>query len=178
MEEKEVSQARSEKLYSEMLLRQYPWLKGKMEEGEHPVAISYRKPDYLRGLSLAFIGLLVIVDTALHLTAYGGILPGTGIILVGTVLLWVGVWFLFFAKRSFILVTSERVLHQTINWMGKPGKERSIPRSQIKNVRLLKRTVMYRGGRSDGDISIELQSGRHLIVSSVHHGKNILDALQ
>lgn len=178
VEEKDVSQTRPEQIYSEMLLRQHSWLKDKLEEGEHPAAVSYRKPDSLRGLSLGFIGLFLIADTALHVTDYGGIWPGAAILLAGAALLYSGVWFLCFAKKSYILVTSERVLYQPVNWMGKPGKARSIPRGEIRNVRLLKSTVMYRAGRSDGDIFIETRDGGTVIAPNIRDGENILGVLR
>ena len=76
------------------------------------------------------------------------------------------------------MVTSERVLHQKTNWIGQPGKEVSISRNEIRRVRFLKSTVMYRVGRSDGGIALEMKNGRTVFISSVLHGENIFDALR
>ena len=64
------------------------------------------------------------------------------------------------------------------NWIGQPGKEVSISRNEIRRVRFLKSTVMYRVGRSDGGIALEMKNGRTVFISSVLHGENIFDALR
>lgn len=97
---------------------------------------------------------------------------------IGAALFYGGLWAICFAKRSYILVTSERVLHQKTNWIGQPGKEVSISRNEIRRVRFLKSTVMYRVGRSDGGIALEMKNGRTVFISSVLHGENIFDALR
>ena len=45
MIKKRDSQNRPEQYYSEMLLRQYPWLKDKLKNEEYPIAFSHRKPE-------------------------------------------------------------------------------------------------------------------------------------
>ena len=37
---------------------------------------------------------------------------------------------------------------------------------------------MYRVGRSDGGIALEMKNGRTVFISSVLHGENIFDALR
>lgn len=176
MEEKRESQ--DKRYYSEMLLRQHPWLKDALEEEEYPIAFSYRKPENLLGLSLIFIGSFAVIDTLVHLTALDSIGVGILIILAGAALLYGGFWAIYFAKRSYVLVTAERVLYQKINLIGRPGKTVSIPRSEIKRARFLKSTVMYLAKRGDGGISILMKNGKTVFISSVVSGENILGALQ
>ena len=178
MIKKRDSQNRPEQYYSEMLLRQYPWLKDKLKNEEYPIAFSHRKPETLLGLSLVFIGLFVVFDTLFHTASFGNALFVILSVFIGAALFYGGLWAICFAKRSYILVTSERVLHQKTNWIGQPGKEVSISRNEIRRVRFLKSTVMYRVGRSDGGIAIEMKNGRTVFISSVLHGENIFDALR
>ena len=161
-----------------MLLRQYPWLKDKLKNEEYPIAFSHRKPETLLGLSLVFIGLFVIVDTLFHTASFGNALLVILSVFIGAALFYGGLWAICFAKRSYILVTSERVLHQKTNWIGRSGKEVSISRNEIRRVRFLKSTVMYRVGRSDGGIALEMKNGRTVFISSVLHGENIFEALR
>ena len=74
MIKKRDSQNRPEQYYSEMLLRQYPWLKDKLKNEEYPIAFSHRKPETLLGLSLVFIGLFVVFDTLFHTASFGNAL--------------------------------------------------------------------------------------------------------
>lgn len=178
MEKKTTPQSRPERYYSEMLLRQNPWLKDLLEGEEYPVALSYRKPEKLFGITLLFIGCCVALDTLLHLKAFGGVFPGFLLTLAGAVMIYGGVWTLFLAKRSYILVTSERVVYQKINLLGQPDKVISIPRSEIKRVKFLKSTVMYRITRSDGGISIAMKGGKTIFISSVRDAETILGALR
>ena len=178
MEEKKEPQSRPECSYSAMLLRQSPWLKDNLKTEEYPIAFSYRKPENLLGFSVAFIGLFVAIDALLHPAAFGNVLYGVLAALIGAALLYGGLWAICFAKRSYILVTSERVVHQKINLFGQPGKTISILRSEIARVRFLKSTVMYRARRSDGGISIEMKTGKTIFVSSVRNGETIFDALR
>ena len=151
MIKKRDSQNRPEQYYSEMLLRQYPWLKDKLKNEEYPITFSHRKPETLLGLSLVFIGLFVVFDTLFHMASFG---------------------------NALFVILSVRVLHQKTNWIGQPGKEVSISRNEIRRVRFLKSTVMYRVGRSDGGIALEMKNGRTVFISSVLHGENIFDALR
>ena len=178
MIKKRDSQNRPEQYYSEMLLRQYPWLKDKLKNEEFPITFSHRKPETLLGLSLVFIGLFVVFDTLFHMASFGNALFVILSVFIGAALFYGGLWAICFAKRSYILVTSERVLHQKTNWIGQPGKEVSISRNEIRRVRFLKSTVMYRVGRSDGGIALEMKNGRTVFISSVLHGENIFDALR
>lgn len=170
-------QGRPGRNYSEMLLRQHPWLKDQLSGAEYPVAISYRKPETLFGAALVFIGCFVVLDTLFHLDAFGGVLQGLLLVLAGTVTIYSGVWALFFVKRSYVLVTSERMVYQKINLLGQPGKAICVPRSQIQRARFLKSTVMYRVKRNDGGISIVLKNGKTILISSVRDAESILGAL-
>lgn len=164
--------------YSKMLLRQNPWLEELLKEGEAPVAISYRKPENLFGGSLLFIGCFVFLDTLLHLSAFGGAFPALALLLAGIAAAYVGVWAILFAKRSYVLVTSERLVYQKINLLGRPGRQISLPRSEIQRVRFLKSTVMYRINRSDGGISVAAKDGSTLLIPSVRDAETILGALR
>lgn len=171
-------QNRAGRYYSEMLLRQHPWLNGKLESGEYPIAFSYIKPANLLGLSLVFIGSFVVIDTLFHLTAFGSVFFSLLAILVGAALGYGGFWAIYFAKRAYVLVSPERVVHQKIDLIGRPGKAVSIPRREISRVRFLKSTVMYRAGRSDGGILIEMKNGKTVLFSRVLDGENIFGALR
>lgn len=172
------SQEGSARYYSEMLLRQHPWLRGVLQGQEYPIAFSYRKPENLLGLSLAFVGMFVVTDTVLHLTRFDSILLGALFMLVGCILLYAAFWAMCFAKRAYILVTSERVVYQKMNLLGKPGRAIAVARNDISRVRFLKSTVMYRMGRHDGGISIQMKNGRSIFVSGVCDGENIFGALR
>ena len=161
-----------------MLLRQHPWIGGLLREEEYPVAISYRKPENLFGGSLLFVGCFVFLDTLLHLRAFGGIFPALALLLAGIAAAYGGVWAIFFAKRSYVLVTSERLVYQKINLFGQPGRQISLPRSEIQRVRFLKSTVMYRISRSDGGISVATKNGTTLLIPSVRDAETILGALR
>ena len=176
--ERSAPQKGPEHYYSQMLLRQYPWLREKLRNGEFPLALSYKKPETLLGFSLVFIGSFLVLDTLFHLTAFGGVLPGLVALLTGAALLYGGLWALCFAKRSYLLVTSERVLYQKIDLLGRPGKTVVLPRSEIKRARFLKSTVLYRAGRGDGAISLEMKNGTSVFIASVRQGENILGALR
>lgn len=178
VEENKQAQSRPERYYSEMLLRQYPWLKDKLEGEEYPTAFSFRKPEKLLGVSLIFIGAFVVIDTLLHPAAFGSMLPALFLLLAGGVLLYGGLWAVCFAKRSYVLVTSKRVVYQKIALTGRPGKADAVPRSEIKRVRFLKSTVMYRAGRGDGGISLELKNGATIFISSVLQGEDVFAALR
>lgn len=178
MVEKNEPQSSSEHYYSEMLLRQNPWLKDKLEGEEYPIAFSYGKPENPLGLSLIFIGSFVVIDMLLHLPAPGSVWFAIPAIFAGAALIYGGFWTIHFAKRAYILVTSKRVVYQKINLAGRPGRTISIPRSEIKRVRFLKSTVMYRVKRGDGGISISTKNGKTIFISSVLNGENVLGALR
>lgn len=130
------------------------------------------------GFLLCLSDLFVVFDTLFHTASFGNALFVILSVFIGAALFYGGLWAICFAKRSYILVTSERVLHQKTNWIGQPGKEVSISRNEIRRVRFLKSTVMYRVGRSDGGIALEMKNGRTVFISSVLHGENIFDALR
>lgn len=169
---------RSEQFYSDMLLRQNPWMKDKLEEGEYPSFISYRTPEKLLGGSLIFIGTFAAIDTLLHLSAFGNILVGIAVALSGVMLLYGGFWAVYFTRRSYMLVTSKRVIYQKINIFGGSGKEYRILRSDIKRVRFYKSTVMYRVRRGDGGISILMNNGKSIFISSVEKAEIIIESLR
>lgn len=175
MEETPVPQD-SVRYYSQMLLRQHPWLRERMEGGEYPTAISYRKPETLSGAALLFIGGFAVVDTLGN--AFGGLWQSLLVILLGAGAIYGGVWTLWFAKRSYVLVTSQRVVYQKVDPLGRPGKVICIPREEIQRARFLKSTVMYRVGRSDGGISISLTNGKTILIPSLRDAENILGALR
>lgn len=166
----------SGRFYAEMLLRQHPWLKEHLTEQELPLAFSYRKPETLTGISLLFIGAVGTVDTLLHFTGLGGILPGVLLLLACAVSGYAGIWFLRFARRSYVLVTSEKVVYRKTDFLGRPGKTVLIPRSRIKRVRLLKSTVMYRGAQGDGVISITMENGKTAALPRLTDGEAVLGA--
>lgn len=178
MEEKKGPQSRAERYHSEMLLRQFPFLKDHLKNEEYPLAFSYRKPENLFGLSLVFIGLFTGSDALLHLSSFGSVFFGMLVLLAGAALLYGGFWAIFFAKRSYVLVTSKRVVYQKTDLAGRPGEVVSLPRSEIKRVRFLKSTVMYRAGRGDGGVSLETKSGKTLLLPSMLQGENIFGALR
>ncbi len=167
--------------YSRMLLRQHPWLSGLLQEGETLIAFSYREPETLPGISLLFVGVAALGDFALHPEAFGGMLPGAFVILAGALLSAGGVWAVCFAKRSYTLVTSRRILYQKINLLGRPGKTVCIPRGQVRSARYLKSMVMYRGAGSSGSVLLVLQNeqnGGRLLIPGMQDGENIFDALR
>lgn len=171
-------QNESQLYYSQMLLRQHPWLKGQLKGTEYPVAISYRKPENLFGTALVFIGGFTAVDALLHVEAFGGIWPVLALILAGILMVYGGAWVLCFAKRSYVLVTSERIVYQKTDLLGRPGKVISVPRSEIQGARFLKSTVMFRAARNDGGISIAMKDGKTILISSLKEAENILGALR
>lgn len=178
MDKQTVSQNRPDFFYSEMLLRQHPWLKNQLEEEEYPIAVSYRKPEKLFGFSLLLIGCVIMLDPVFHVNSFGGIFPVLLLVLLGAAIIYIGAWSLFFSKRSYVLVTSERLIWQKINLLGQPGKRISIPRTEIQRARFLKSTVMFRINRSDGDISISTNDGKTIVIPSVLEAENILGALR
>lgn len=174
----QTSQTGTGRYYSGMLLRQHPWLKERLQGEEYPVAFSYRKPELAAGISLAFIGGFAILDALFHLPAFGIAWIGLLVMAGGAALLYGGVWALCFAGRAYLLVTSERVVYQKVDLLGRPGRQISIPRGEIRRVRFLKSTVMYRMGRSDGGIAMLLKNGRTVSVSNVRDAENIFGALR
>lgn len=168
----------SRNAYAAMLLRQYPWLRGRLREAEVPVAISWRKPETLFGISLLFIGAFTAADMLLHLGAFGSVWVGLLLAAAGLALAYGGVWALFFAGRAYVLVTSERVIYQKAGPLGRGGKSVAMARAEIRRARLLKSTVMYRILREDGGIALTTRDGHTLFIPSVRDGEAILDALR
>ena len=164
--------------YSEMLLRQMPWLKDILKEEEYPIAFSYRRPERLFAVSLLFIGAFIAADALFHPSAFGT--PGIFllILLIGMLLLYGGFWSMILSRRSYVLVTSGRVIYQKTNLFGRPGKTLVMLRSQIKRARFFKSTVMYWTGRRDGSIAIQLREGQTFVIPSLQNGENILAALR
>lgn len=167
-----------ESAYSKMLLRQNPWLEGVLQEDELPMALSFRTPEWLFGSSLIFIGGFMFLDVLLHPASFGSIPLAFLLGLLGAALAYSGLWAILFAKRSYVLVTSRRIVYQKISFLGKPGKQISIPRSDIQRIRFLKSTVMYRIRRSDGGIAILLKNGKTVLISSLRNAENILGAVR
>ena len=178
VEEKRAPQGAAEHAYAEMLLRQHPWLRDELSEGESPEAFSYRKPESLTGVFLTGIGLFVIADTLLHLSAFGGVLTGALIALAGAAIFYGGIWILRFAGRAWVLVTPERLLYRHIDLFGKPGRTLTIPRAEIRSARFLKSTVMYRITRSDGEILVTRKSGKTVLLPVLRDGEAVLEALR
>lgn len=167
-----------ESAYSKMLLRQNPWLEGVLQEDELPMALSFRTSEWLFGSSFIFIGGFMFLDVLLHPTSFGSIPLALLLGLLGATLAYSGLWAILFAKRSYVLVTSRRIVYQKISFLGKPGKQISIPHSDIQRIRFLKSTVMYRIRRSDGGIAILLKNGKTVLISSLRNAENILGAVR
>lgn len=161
-----------------MLLRQYPWLKNQMADAEYPISLSFRKPELLFGSAVLFVGCFILLDTLLHLKFFGGLFPGLLLILIGSAMIYAGVWALCFVKKGYVFVTSQRIAYQKVDLLGRPGKILTLPRSEIQSARFLKGTVMYFIKRSDGDISITTKSGKTILISGVRDAENILGALR
>lgn len=178
MEQRDTAPAGPADSYARMLLRQHPWLQEILAEGEVPIALSYRRPERLFGASLLFIGCFSAAEALLHPGAFGGALPGVMLFLAGAALACAGVWAIWFARRSCLVVTSERVLYQRVGLFGRPRKPLIIPRSEIRRARFFKSTVMYRVRRSDGGIAITTKSGGTVFIASLRDAENILGALQ
>lgn len=178
MSKKLISLEQPEHYYSEMLLRQYPWLKKQMGIGEYPISLSFRKPELPFGTAILFIGCFILLDTLLHLKAFGGPFLSLLLILIGVSMIYAGVWALCFVKKAYIFVTKQRIVYQKVNLLGRPGKVLTLPRSEIQGVRFLKSTVMYFIKRSDGDISITTKSGKTILIPGVRDAENILGALR
>lgn len=178
MNEKHTSLYQAERYYSDMLLRQYPWLKNQMADAEYPVSLSFRKPELLFGSSALFVGCFILLDTLLHMKAFGGLFPGLLLILIGSAMIYAGVWAIFFVKKGYVFVTSQRIEYQKVDLLGRPGKTLILPRSEIQSARFLKGTVMYFIKRCDGDISITTKSGKTILIPGVRDAENILGALR
>lgn len=178
MDDKKDIPHRSGQSYSDMILRQNPWMKDKLEEGEYPCFLSYRTPEKLLGGSLMFIGAFAAINTLLHLSAFGNLLVGIVVALAGVILLYGGFWEIYFARCSYILVTSKRIIYQKINIFGGYGKEYRLLRSDIKRVRFFKSTVMYRVRRDDGGVSILMNNGKSIFISSVEKAESIIESLR
>lgn len=176
MGKKRAAREESGRSHCEMLLRQYPWLNDRLEGEEIPIALSHRKPERLFGGALLFIGGFALVDTLLHLSAFG-VLSSLMILLVGTAMAYAGIWVLCFASRGYVLVTSRRVVYQKVDLLGRPGKALSISRGEILRARFMKSTVMYRADRSDGGVCLSLKNGKTLVLPSLCDAETILDAL-
>ncbi len=178
MDAKFPTQHEPELSYSKMLLRQNPWLKTILQKEETPIALSFRAPEWLFGCCLIFIGSFTILDILLHPRAFGNILLTLLLILLGAAVNYSGLWTILFSKRSYVLVTSQRIVYQKVNLLGRQGKQLSILRGDIQRVRFLKSTVMYRIRRSDGGIAILLKNGKTVFISNLRDAENILGAMR
>ena len=163
--------------FSNMLLRQFPWIRKHLQPGEFPLALSYQKAEILPGVSLLLIGAVVLLDSLLHPAAFGHPLLVVPVVLAGAVLLYSGIWLLLFAKRTYVLVTSHRLIYQKMDLLGKPGRSITILRSDIKRASFLKSTVMYLIRRGDGAVSLTLQSGKTYLLPNLVEGERICSAL-
>ena len=164
--------------YADMLMRRNPQMAALLQSGEYPIAFSRRKPDYLFGVCMCFIGIFAAADTLVHPNTFGNVFYVLAVMLAGAVCVWFGIRALYLTKNTYIAVTDRRIIIQNIDLLGRPRKAESIPRSEIKRARLLKSTVMYRIRREDGAVSFTLQSGRTVVVSGVQDGEGILSALR
>ena len=164
--------------YSQMLLRQHPWLSSILKESELPVALSYRKPEKPLGFALLFIGCFVVLEALLHPVAFGGMFPRLILIFIGAIMIYTAFWALHLVTRSYVLVTTERLIYQKASFLRKPGKMIILPRYDIQQVRFLKGTVMYYAKRSDGDILVITRNRKSILISGVRDAENILESLR
>lgn len=171
-------QNESHNYYAQMLMRQNPWMKDDLQPGEIPLALSHRKPEYLSGVSMGFIGLFVIADILLHARAIGNIPYLLALLPVGAVLIYCSIRTLFFVSRSSVLVTDRRIILKEPDLLGRTSKEKIIPRSEIRRARLLKSTVMYFVRREDGAIALDLKNGKTVVIPDVQNGEAVLSVLR
>lgn len=167
----------SETAYAEMLLRQHPWMRALLHAEEKPLGFSYRNAEVMHGGFAALLGAFCVVDAVLQFQGFPAALAVL-VILIGIALLWAGVWLLCFRKRSYIIVTNERVLWRKINAFGKDGKLVEISRADIQRVRYLKSTVMYRIRRKDGAVALYLKNGKTVVISGVRDGETIFTSIR
>ena len=161
-----------------MLLRQYPWIKDMLADKDMPIALSFRKPQLLFGVSLIFIGSVLLIDALIHLLPFSNTLFYITTGFIGTLALYRGIWELKFSRRSYILVTKNNVIYQKISLIGKSGNIINISRSDIKRAHLLKSTVMYLIRRSDGSICLSLKDGKKIFIDNIRDGETICEAVQ
>ena len=164
--------------HSDMLLRQYPWIKDMLADKDMPIALSFRKPQLLFGVSLIFIGSVLLIDALIHLLPFSNTLFYITTGFIGTLALYRGIWELKFSRRSYILVTKNNVIYQKISLIGKSGNIINISRSDIKRAHLLKSTVMYLIRRSDGSICLSLKDGKKIFIDNIRDGETICEAVQ
>ena len=164
--------------HSSMLLRQYPWIKDILADKDMPIALSFRKPQLLFGVSLIFIGSVLLIDALIHLLPFSNILFYMLTGFLGILAFYRGIWELKFARRSYILVTKNNVIYQMISFTGKIGNTVTISRADIKYAHLLKSTVMYLIRRSDGSICLSLKNGKKVFIDNIGDGESICEAIQ
>lgn len=164
--------------HSGMLLRQYPWIKDMLADKDMPIALSFRKPQLLFGVSLIFIGSVLLIDALINLLPFSNTFFYIATGFLGTLALYRGIWELKFSRRSYILVTKDNVIYQKISLTGKIGNTITISRSDIKRAHLLKSTVMYLIRRSDGSICLSLKNGKKVFIDNIKDGETICEAVQ
>ena len=97
-----------------MLLRQYPWIKDILADKDMPIALSFRKPQLLFGVSLIFIGSVLLIDALIHLLPFSNILFYMITCFLGILAFYRGIWELKFARRSYVLVTKNNVIYSAV----------------------------------------------------------------
>ena len=177
MSEANSAEIRSAAAYSDMLVRQHPFIRELLRADERPIAFSYRNAEVFHGVFILLLGVFCALDPVIQFAGFPA-WAAAAAALIGAALIWLGVWLIWFRKRSYVLVTTRRVLCRGVNPFGKPGRLREIDRADIQRVRWLKSTVMYRIGRKDGAIALTLKNGGSVVLSGVREAETVFTSIR
>lgn len=177
MENKDYSNKETTKYSEDLIIRQHAWLKEKLRDSESVREFSYRKSALLAGISFIFIGVVTLLDMCTNFFSRSIfiLLASLGASLI---LLYIGFWLVQCTKKEYVFVTTQRLVYQKVNILGRYGREISIPLSDISKARLYKSTVMFRAKSISGDIVLTLKNGKKQLISNLNAGEHILEAIK
>jgi len=145
----------------------YQMAKGMLNEDEPLRMFSKRKPQLITGIVCICMGLLF----AWQVIAYYVLAEpqwAVPVLILSVAMVWVGVWLAMFAKKEFIFMTDNRIVHQKVNIYGKYTKEPvSIPFSEITGTSLYRRAATLKASsRRAGDILIKKNRRSYLMPTT------------
>jgi len=145
-----------------------------LNPGETLEEISFCQPRTMYGTILAASGVAMAVDTAPYALKNPGL---TAYVVLGAALAWAGVWLLNLCRNSWVAVTSQRVLVQRVNALGRPGRRQEYPLQEVEGSRLCKPTVSFKSKSNSGTVLIALKSGQSRQLPYLENGQFIHEAI-
>ena len=174
-----LSKDESRAIQSGVIERKHPNLKNHLYEGEVLLAFSERKPKRITGIFCIFIGVFSAAQMVVFFLLSNPLWALLALFFA-VVVIWFGVWIAFFIGNEYVFVSSNRIAHQRVNYLGKRKKDPfSIPMSEVSGVHFFRGTVLFSAiTRSEGgDILVKKISGGTYLVPSLKDSVSLSEVL-